>query len=258
MILRMRNSFILLASFALLSGHALADNGADKTWQFSVQPYLLASSIDGDAGVGRVAGVPVSVSFSDILENLDIGAMLHFEAQHSNGWGVALDYGFMNLSADVSAGVGGVLDASVRQGILEAMATRRFDFESGMLEALAGIRWWDNKVRAAFDPGLLPGSFSTTISESWVDPLVGLRWTSPFGDRWHYRLRGDIGGFGIGSDFSWSAKATLLYRMADKYVLEFGYSALDVDYDNGKAINGGFFAYDTITHGPMVGLAIEF
>ena len=33
----------------------------------------------------------MDVDFSDILEVLDIGAMVHFEARHKGGWGVSLD-----------------------------------------------------------------------------------------------------------------------------------------------------------------------
>jgi hypothetical protein len=34
--------------------------------------------------------------------------------------------------------------------------------------------------------------------------------------------------------------------------------ALMVDYDNGRASDNGFVEYNTVTHGPLVGLKIEF
>jgi hypothetical protein len=34
--------------------------------------------------------------------------------------------------------------------------------------------------------------------------------------------------------------------------------AFMVDYDNEKALGNGFFEYNTTTHGPLVGLKIEF
>ena len=69
----------------------------DKTWDISIEPYLSAASIKGDAGMGRVSGTPIDVDFSTILENLKMAAMVHFEAQHRDGWGIVLDYGFMDL-----------------------------------------------------------------------------------------------------------------------------------------------------------------
>lgn len=247
---------ILAVSF--LSSNAIAQESESSNWTFSIEPYVLASSINGDASAGRVAGIAVDVSFSDILENLQMAGMLHFEAQHRNGWGMIFDYGFMDLGADSSVGFGGVIDANVRQGIFEVLATRRIDSGSSTLELLAGIRRWDNKVTARFDPLIWSGSVSTTINEDWVDPVVGLRWTNALSDRWQWRLRGDIGGLGIGSDFSWSASATAFYNMSDRFDLEMGYKAVDVNYDNGKATNNGYFAYDTMTHGPLFGLVIKF
>ncbi len=78
------------------SAHADAQD-----WSSEFEVYELASSIEGDAGIGRATGVTVDVDMSDILEVLDIGATAHFEAHNSNGWGVALDYGFMELKADI-------------------------------------------------------------------------------------------------------------------------------------------------------------
>ena len=119
----MRASLLSIFFISLLSAPAFSQEDSSRNWTFSVEPYLLGSSINGSAGMGRVSGIAVDVSFSDILENLQMAGMLHFEAQHRNGWGIILDYGFVDLGADTSVGFGGVIDASIRQGILEALAT---------------------------------------------------------------------------------------------------------------------------------------
>lgn len=186
----MRRPLLLL--LLLTTGSARAASNDGGSWQFALQPYLLVTTISGDATVGRATGIPVDVSFSDILENLEMAAMLHFEARHTNGWGLMLDYGFMDLGADTSVGFGGVVDASVRQGILEALASRQLPVATGQLEVLAGVRWWDNRVRARFNPGIVSGSLRTAVSEDWVDPVLGLRWTQGLSDRWQLRLRGDL------------------------------------------------------------------
>jgi len=253
----MQTGLRLTVITVLLTLGAVA-NAQDDNWDFTIKPYLMATSIEGNVGMGRVAGAPIDVDFSTILENLSMAAMVNFEAQHKNGWGFALDYGFMDLKADTTIGVGGIADAGVRQGILEAIVTLHTGKADSGLEAFAGIRWWDNQVRASIDPAILPGSVNTRIDEGWVDPIVGMRWTRELSDRWDLRLRGDLGGLGIGSDFTWSASASALYSMSDRFVLEVGYRTLDVDYDNGKASDQGFFAYDTTTHGPLLGLLIKF
>lgn len=63
-------------------------------------------------------------------------------------------------------------------------------------------------------------------SKDWVDPIIGLRWLWGFSDRWSLKLRGDIGGFGVGSDFAWQA-AGLIDWQPFKYVSFIGgYRAL--------------------------------
>lgn len=254
----MRSTLIAVFAATLVSAPAIAKENSGRNWTYSIEPYLLGSSINGNASMGRAAGVAVDVSFSDILENLEMAGMVHFEAHHKDGWGMIFDYGFMDLAADTTVGVGGVIDAGVRQGILEALVSRRLGSATGTLEAIAGIRWWDNKVQASFDPLIWNGSVAVSINEGWVDPIVGLRWTNAVSKRWQLRLRGDVGGFGVESDFSWSASATGLYMMNDRFDLEVGYRAIDVDYDNGKAANSGQFVYNATTHGPLLGLVIKF
>ena len=113
-----------LLSLMTSTAFAQTDSATGKSWQFGLEPYLMASSIQGDAGVGRVTGVPVDVSFSDILENLSMAAMINFEARHDSGWGALLDYAFMDLEADKTVGLGGVLDANLRQAIFEGLVTK--------------------------------------------------------------------------------------------------------------------------------------
>ena len=254
----MLRRYLLILALVACAGAATAQTADERGWDHVIQPYLLATSINGDAGLGRVSGVPVDVSFSDILENLSMGFMLHYEAEHDSGWGLSLDYAFMDLDADTNVGRGGIVDASLRQAIFEAAVTYGIDSDRGELVFLAGIRRWDNDVRASFDPLIISGSLSTRISDDWIDPIAGARWTNPMTERWRIRLRGDIGGFGIGSDLTWNLMASAIFEMNDRFDLELGYRALGVDYDNGKAANNGFFKYDTTTHGPLVGLSIKF
>ena len=128
-----------------------AARSSAQQWAFQFEPYALASTIEGDAGVGRATGVEVNVGLSEILEVLELAFMGHFEAHHDNGWGVMLDYGFMDLGADISGPRGGVLNAEVHQGVFEAMLVRRVDSGDGHLDYLAGVRWWDNDIDVTVD-----------------------------------------------------------------------------------------------------------
>ena len=242
-------------SIFLLLTHAQAH--ADD-WTFSIEPYLLAANIEGDTGMGRVNGVPVDVDFSRILETLDLAAMLHFEAHSANGWGVILDYGFMDLSDDIFGTRGGVVDARVRQGTFEGLLVKQARNPATGLEYFAGFRWWDNDVDVVIDPAVFPGDLERKVDASWIDLVVGARWTRPINNRWQLQIKGDIGGFGVESDFTSSLAVAGIYRFSQRYALDLQYKALWVDFEDGNAGQSGYFSYDTVTHGPIVGFRIDF
>ena len=229
-----------------------------QDWSFQFEPYMLASTIEGDAGLGRVTGAEVDVDFSDILEVLDIGAMLHFEAIHSSGWGAILDYGFMNLSDEVSGPRAGVARAEVSQGVLEALVVRRRSSGEGYIDYLAGIRWWDNDIDVTIDPAVLPGTVASDIDEDWVDLVFGVRWSNPMNAKWTFNLRGDVGGLGLESDVTASVAAGFHYQLGESLDLDLQYKALWVDYETGSRGRPGYFAYDTVTHGPVLGFILNF
>jgi hypothetical protein len=229
-----------------------------QEWSFEFELYALGANIEGDASVGRLEGAEVDIDMSDILEVLDIAAMGHFEVHNSSGWGVALDYGFMDLSADISGPRGGILDARVRQGILEALLVRRKPMGDGHLDFTAGVRWWDNDIEVDIDPVILPGTSIADIEENWVDAVVGLRWWNPLSDRWTLRLQGDVGGLGLQSDFTGVLAGGFKFKMTRSIALDLRYKALWVDYEAGDPGQPGSFGYNTTTHGPLVGIVINF
>ena len=203
-------------------------------------------------------GVDVDVDMTDILEVLEMAFMGHFEAHHGNGWGVALDYGFMDLSADIAGPRGGVVDAKVRQGVFEALLVRHNQSGKGQLEYLAGVRWWDNDIDVVVDLAVLPGTSAVEIKEDWVDLVLGVRWSNPVNDNWTFNLRGDIGGFGVESDFTSAVSAGFHYEMTESIDLDLQYKATWVDFQTGRAGQPGYFQYDTVTHGPLIGVILNF
>ena len=244
---------ILGAALLVTASPAIAED-----WTFSIEPYLLAANIEGDAGMGRINGAPVDVSFSRILETLDMAAMIHFEAHSANGWGFILDYGFMDLSDDIFGERGGIIDARVRQGILEGLLVKQSRNPSTGLEYFAGFRWWDNKVGVVIDPAILPGDIVRKVDASWVDLVIGARWMRPLNDRWKFSVKGDVGGFGIEADFTSSLALGAVYSFSDRYALDLQYKAMWVDFEDGTAGQPGAFSYDTVTHGPIVGFQFNF
>jgi hypothetical protein len=128
----------------------------------------------------------------------------------------------------------------------------------GWLDYTAGVRWWDNDIEAQVDIALLPGSPGVDIKQDWVDFVVGMRWQKPINDNWAFVARGDIGGFGFASNFTSQALLGAKYNINDKFVIDINYKAVWVDYETGAKNSRNYFAYDTVTHGPLVGLIYKF
>jgi hypothetical protein len=133
---------------------------------------------------------------------------------------------------------------------------------SAALDLLAGGRYWHQNVNASGFLSLPP--FSKEIERSgsidWVDPFVGARLRQQLARGVSLILRGDVGGFGTGSDFSWQVLATYNWRMStfDGHVIDgyLGYRALSVDYSQGSGIKE--YKYDVLMQGPVMGATLRF
>lgn len=66
------------------------------------------------------------------------------------------------------------------------------------------------------------------------------------------RRRGDVGGFGVGSDLTWQAFAGIGYGFNPRWSVTAGYRALGVDFQR------SWFELDVIMHGPVVGVGLRF
>ncbi len=89
-----------------------------------------------------------------------------------------------------------------------------------------------------------------------VDPLLGARVRRALNDRWQAHLRGDIGGFGVGSDFTWNLEVDASVRVTERLSLIFGYRVLNIDYDEGVGLQR--FLFDAGISGPRFGMALSF
>jgi hypothetical protein len=94
----------------------------------------------------------------------------------------------------------------------------------------------------------------------WVDPLIGLRLRYELAPGQELVLRGDVGGFDVGSEFSWNALAAYSWTIGVHYGVTYsgllGYRALAVDFEKGSGANR--YQYDVVQHGPLLGLKLSF
>lgn len=61
---------------------------------------------------------------------------------------------------------------------------------------------------------------------------------------------GDIGGFGVGSDFTWNVIGLIQWQPWKYAGILAGYRVLDQDYEDGSGL--GRFKWDMRLHGPVL------
>ena len=227
--------------------------GTEKDWEIILAPYALFANIVGESAIGQAGSADVDVDFSDILEVLETGAMGHVEARIGR-WGLMTDFAYMKLADDINTPGGRVVDAEVEQLELETYLFYRFPMERGWVDAYAGVRYWNIGLDVELTGPLT--TISSDRREEWVDPVVGGRFSFSLAEDWSLGMRADIGGFGANSDFSWNVLGTVGWKVTDWFTLAAGYRALGVDYDNDES-GRGFFSYETITHGPLLGFVFR-
>jgi hypothetical protein len=138
---------------------------------------------------------------------------------------------------------------------------------STAIDVVAGARYWylkpdvDLTVTGTINLPALgisrtgSGRVSGKKTIDWWDPYIGLRLRQQRGPGKELVLRGDIGGFGVGSDFTWHVNGG--YNFNTKILgydasAMIGYRALYVDYSEGRGANR--LRFDWLWHGPTMGL----
>lgn len=240
-------------------------------WALQVTPYMWAAGLDGHISpFRRGPTIGVEKSFSDVMDDLNFGGFINIWGRYDR-FVFSGDIMYVDTTDSHSTGPlpaftipgvgvippGGNIDAKVdtKQFTATLMGGYRvIDTPQFTLDALGGARFWhiSNDVKLTGSLGGMSGSVSYDESFGWVDPLVGLRAFLPLTEKLSLQGQADIGGFGAGSDLTWSALATVNYAFSDRLSASVGYKVLDVDYDH----NG--HVYDTRLSGPVLGMTYRF
>ncbi|TKT69556.1 DUF481 domain-containing protein [Aquamicrobium sp. LC103] len=232
-------------------------------WALQVTPYIWAAGLDGNISPFRRAPtIGVEKSFSDVMDDLNFGGFVNVWGRYDrfifSGDAMYVDtsdsHAFGPLPPlPIPIPPGTIVDASVDTKQFTATLQggyRVLDTPDFTLDALAGARFWhiSNDVTVS----ALGTSRSYGESFGWIDPVVGARAFFRITEKLSLQVQADIGGFGAGSDFTWSALGTVNYIFTDHLSVSAGYKVLDVDYDHDGHV------FDTRLSGPVLGLTYRF
>lgn len=246
---------ILLLAVAFVSASAQTDSNpptgsqttSSEKWEFFVTPYIFFSGLKGEVGVQRQTAI-VNARFPDIFRNLDFAMMGTFEARKGN-WMILTDAMYMSLSGKrvTPSPFFSDIDVKVKETIIDPeVGYRVVRRERGTIDLLAGVRIWHVKPHLTFQPRILP-LVDVEESKNWADPVIGVRGTGKLSPRVFVTGKFDVGGFGVGSDFTGQAFGGAGFQVKPRIALIGGYRYLRADY-----VNEGF-VFKTAMNGIVLG-----
>jgi hypothetical protein len=197
------------------------------------------------------AGAPTLAfdnSFGEVLEDLDAAFFANALVRRDRFVATA-DVSYAALSREGLVPPGIPASGKVSQLAITALAGARVeDNDAISVDLLAGARLWN-----------LDGSVSVPLvgvavapDKTFVDPIVATRINARVAPRLSALIQGDIGGFGVGSDFTYQVTGTLNYRLSDRFFLSAGWRHLHLDYANGGT------RFEGSQTGPLLGITHRF
>ena len=232
-------------------------NALPSDWHVDWIPvYLWFTGLHGNVGANGTV-VPVNVSFSQAIQQLNIGLLTNLDVRRKR-IGVDTDLIFMSLSSDQKTTPVGPapkyvgFQANSKELIVDPeLYLRLIDNGKGSIDAIGGGRFWDlNNSLNLYPPN---GSTVTAgQTQQWVDPVLGARFRLNANKGIFFNLKGDAGGFGVGSQLTYQIYAGMGKEFKQRYSVLLGYRYLYVDYTSGG------FVYDVHMNGLLTGFNIHF
>ena len=268
-----------------------AEKAADPDgWRFNAAAYGWLISVSGSV-TARGQTVDTNASFIDLVQksNSLAGFMGYFEADKGPA-GMYLDAIYTNLGFGASNAsyrnpIGGLrittsgsaavtykLFIAELGGVYELHKWVNGPASTTAIDGVLGFRYWNNTVAASFDADAnvdfsrlrLDRSFGLAVARAdaiqWVDPVIGLRVRHQFTPHQEIVARADIGGFGLGSQFSWQALAVYSYAWdldgGQKLAALVGFRALGVNYWSYSGLDP--VGINETLYGPVIGVSYRF
>ena len=218
----------------------------NDSWDHSAAIYLWGAAIGGTTPTGQEIDIP----FSDIVDNLDLAFMGHFDAKKGK-WTIAADAIYLKVrSRDIASSPGLINDLEFRSWIVTPYATYNImESDQWDINLLAGARYIYMKPEITFAP-IVPGPGAVSSSDSNWDGVIGIKGNYTFNEKWFMPFHFDVGSGD--SDMTWQAFAGVGYKY-ENFDLIAGYRVLEWEFDNTFV---GFTDFDL--SGPMIGAKFRF
>jgi opacity protein-like surface antigen len=208
-----------------------------------------------DVTTRRGQSVSTSVDAVSVLESLNFAVFAAGDL-HYGRFGLLQDFVYSDLGS--SGTLSGPLRSKANVDINMFLSTTVLGYKAyergrWLVEPYAGARYvslnTDVKIVGGGPLGL---ERQASVDLDWWDPVIGVRGGAPITEKLSASGFADIGGFGVGSQFSWEIYAGLDYAFTEHVSAIAGFRYLSIDYDESGA------ELDLQTYGPVIGATVRF
>ena len=217
-------------------------------WKYNFTLATFMPVMDSNLSIGD-RNTQTVVSPSQVIDKIDSAFNGRFEANNGK-WGAFMGLFYIKLKDDLNfRRISG--NTRMEMTIWQTAVTYRISEGDTKVDALAGFRY----QAIDMDINLSPLARVSKRAD-WMDPIIGARANFPLSKNMDFNLYGDVGGFGMGSKFTWRTDAIFNWHLSEGFALNGGYILLDTDYRKGTGL--GEFKYDTTLKGPVFGATFKF
>ena len=263
----LNTSWLLVAVAIIVVSGLLPQQSRAEGIDWTIAPYLWGSGVGLDITVNDDPVIGVDVPLSDLIDKLDGVFMGHFEGRGER-FGVFFDTISLSLADSnvITIGPGGPIigdvttDSSLKLKLYELGGAYRIGDDSPgsvAFDILLAARLVDidqNIDLILPGPAATPGNLSIAISET--DVVLGARLIGKFTEKWHYKLRADVGGGGTDGTFNALGTVGYTFGQTGLFSLDLGYRYMTIEVKSQQ--NGTRTETDITMSGPLFGFIFKF
>jgi hypothetical protein len=198
-----------------------------------------------------------------LVDDFKFAAMGRADARKGNLL-FTLDLLYLNLEDDQTTATGLETEVGLQLLLTEFGAGYRLGtwplspevWPAVSFDVLAGGRYVFLESSIDIDGGPRGRRVDIERDVDWIEPFVGGWFLLTLSKRVTIGVRGDVGGFGVGSELTWNLVGSIQYHVSRHVSVGGGYRALDIDYTQGSGANRS--ALDVLMHGPLLGAVFRF
>ena len=228
----------VLALAALVPSPLEAQDRGNSSWFLRVAPYLWFSNLGGAVDLGLPAN---DQRFGDLIVPVEDSVL-------QKDWMVRAEIGKGRVRGWFNVSKAGIANETemIRDGAPPDTLPGSYDLDWFTAEAFAAVQvgsfsranaievYGGGRYMRHRQTIALEGESPRTITENWIDPVIGGRLYAEMGRRFWAAFNTDVGGFGVGSKLTWTLGGELGVRVIGPLDLAMRYNYQEVDYDNGK------------------------